>query len=204
MNFNSDYLALALIPIISALIGWLTNWVAVKMLFRPLQPVRFLGMTFQGLVPRRQRDLAEKIGETVESNLISHRDIEKILQSDETRREVAALIEDQIDRFLAQQFASIPMLGAFLQGSVRDEIRLILVRQFQSAVPESLDKLMSKVEANLNFREIVRDKIIEFDLGKLETIIYGISSRELRAIEYLGEVLGFLIGLIQVLMIQYL
>ncbi len=40
--------------------------------------------------------------------------------------------------------------------------------------------------------------IEEFDLGTLESIVYGIASKELKMIEVLGGVLGFLIGLLQV------
>ena len=198
---SSDTLSLAAIPLISAFIGWLTNCVAVKMLFRPHRPVRILGMTIQGLVPRRQRELAEKIGETVEQNLLSHKDIERVLQSEDTRKEVQTLVEEQIDRFLERNVASIPMIGMLVQGPVLRELRGVLVRQFEDAVPEVLDRLMTRMESHLDFRAIVREKIEEFDLGRLEKIIYDISARELRAIEYLGGVLGFVIGLVQVALV---
>lgn len=57
------------LPFVAALIGWFTNFVAVKMLFRPRKAVRILGIRFQGLVPRRQKELAEKIAETVEKKI---------------------------------------------------------------------------------------------------------------------------------------
>jgi uncharacterized membrane protein YheB (UPF0754 family) len=57
------------------------------------------------------------------------------------------------------------------------------------------------VESRLDFRKIVYDKIKDFEVSKLESIVFSIASRELKAIEYLGGVLGFLIGLVQVGMI---
>jgi uncharacterized membrane protein YheB (UPF0754 family) len=46
------------VPAIGGVIGWITNWIAVKMIFRPLRPIRLLGFRLHGLVPRRQADLA--------------------------------------------------------------------------------------------------------------------------------------------------
>ncbi|NDC78344.1 MAG: DUF445 family protein, partial [Chitinophagia bacterium] len=56
---------LASIPVISAFIGWVTNWVAIKMLFHPRRPIRFLGLTVQGIFPKRQRQFAERLGRMV-------------------------------------------------------------------------------------------------------------------------------------------
>ena len=47
-----------LTPFVGAFIGWLTNYVAIKMLFRPREPWYILGFPMQGVMPRRQRDLA--------------------------------------------------------------------------------------------------------------------------------------------------
>ena len=53
------------IPFISAFIGWFTNWIAIKMLFHPREPKRFLFMTIQGIFPKRQQQFAQKLGATV-------------------------------------------------------------------------------------------------------------------------------------------
>ena len=49
------------LPVIGALIGWLTNWVAVKMLFHPREPLKLGIVTVQGIFPKRQQALAEKL-----------------------------------------------------------------------------------------------------------------------------------------------
>ena len=56
---------LILLPIIAALIGWLTNYLAVKMLFHPKLPLQVLGFSIQGVFPKRQKQLADKLGSLV-------------------------------------------------------------------------------------------------------------------------------------------
>ena len=66
---------LYLIPFISAFIGWFTNWIAIKMLFHPKNPVKVLGITIQGIFPKRQQQFAQKLGVLVATELLHFNDI---------------------------------------------------------------------------------------------------------------------------------
>ena len=59
--------------------GWLTNWLAIRMLFRPREPLRLLGWSLQGVIPRRHAQLAERIAETVEKSLLTQKDLDKAM-----------------------------------------------------------------------------------------------------------------------------
>jgi uncharacterized membrane protein YheB (UPF0754 family) len=74
---------LIIIPCISAFIGWITNLVAIKMLFHPRQPVRILGLTIQGIFPKRQMQFAQKLGALVSNELLSFDEIEAKITSEE-------------------------------------------------------------------------------------------------------------------------
>jgi uncharacterized membrane protein YheB (UPF0754 family) len=198
---SSDWVTLTAIPLISALIGWITNYVAVKMIFRPRKPWKFLGITIQGLIPRRQHELALKLGETVEKKLVSHKDVQQVLLGPESTRLVLRLIEGQIDTFMTQRLANNPLIAMFVKNEAVDNIKRLLIEQLEGNIPELMEKLIDGVEDQLDFREIIREKVEAFDLGTLEGIIYDISSRELKAIEYLGGVLGLIIGLVQALIV---
>ena len=53
------------IPIISGSIGWFTNYIAVKMLLHPIEEKSFLGFKFQGVIPKRHHELADKIADAI-------------------------------------------------------------------------------------------------------------------------------------------
>ncbi|HCR36914.1 MAG TPA: DUF445 domain-containing protein, partial [Opitutae bacterium] len=75
------WLKLSWIPIVTALIGWGTNWVAIRMLFEPKKPFSIFGLNIQGLVPKRQRELASKTAEVVDREILSQHTIrENILK----------------------------------------------------------------------------------------------------------------------------
>ncbi|NTW04644.1 MAG: DUF445 family protein, partial [Peptococcaceae bacterium] len=84
------------LPIIGATIGWITNVLAVKLLFRPHRSVMVFGYKLQGLIPKRQRELSSSIGQVVEDELISIEDLIAIVKS-----------EDFLDKLSQSAFISI-------------------------------------------------------------------------------------------------
>ncbi len=198
MTSRSDLLFLVSIPIISACIGYVTNYIAVLMLFRPHTPKRCMGLVLHGLVPRRQKEIAASLGAMIERDLFSHEDIQAVLANAETTVEATAFLHEQIDIFIQSLSAQNPMIGMFVQGPLLEQVKGMLADQLSRKFPEFMERVVAKVEHRLDISEIVRTKVEQFDLSKLESIIYEVSARELKTIEVLGGVLGFLVGLGQV------
>lgn len=191
-----------LIPLISALIGWGTNALAVRMIFRPRRPRRILGLRVQGLVPRRQPEIARAIGRAVEHHLLSHHDIKEILAGEDAQAALDDAIRDHLREFIDKRLVeAVPMVQMFLSGDLRDRIENMMLAEVHKLVPELTARTLTRLEERLDFQELVEDRIRNFDTVKLESIILDIASRELRAIELLGGVLGFTIGCVQVLLL---
>ena len=194
---------LALIPVVSGFIGWLTNAVAIWMIFRPRRPFSLLGWKFQGLVPKRQPELAKSIGHTVETHLISHNDIEGFLRDPRILEQVDEVLTEQIRTFLDVRLKAIsPMVAMFLTGAMREKLEQLLKDEVRGFIPQVATRMIDHVEQNMDFQAIVEEKVRNFDLDRLEKIIREISARELKAIELLGGVLGFIIGLVQLALIH--
>jgi uncharacterized membrane protein YheB (UPF0754 family) len=198
MTSHSSTAVLVSIPIIAALIGYVTNYIAVIMLFRPHRPVKLGFATLQGLVPRRQREIASSLGAMIERDLFSSADIQAALSSAETSAEAAAFVDEQVSIFAQKISAENPMVGMFMQGPLLEQVKDMLKTQITQAFPQCIARVVDKVEHKLDVSEIVREKVEGFDLTKLEAIIHEVSARELKTIEVLGGVLGFLVGLAQV------
>ena len=103
-----------------------------------------------------------------------------------------------MDKFIQDKLGSIPMISILLQGELAHKIKSMLVYQLNTFIPEFLDTCMNHVEERLDFREIVREKVENFDHAKLEEMVFRIAAKELRTIELLGAILGFLVGVTQV------
>lgn len=193
-----SYLA---IPIISGLIGWITNFIAVKMIFRPRREIRFLGLRFIGLLPKRKMELAEKIADIVEKELISHRDLRLIIQTEDFHNQAGKVIKKRIEEFIQNKISSNILLTMLVSQEITNRLTETLMDELQKEIPGAISSLFEQVESNFDFKKIIHEKVSNFDMMRIESIVDSIASRELKAIEYLGGVLGFIVGLIQLAVI---
>ena len=189
-----------LTPFITALIGWLTNWVAIKMLFHPLKPMNLLLFKWQGLIPRRQKQMAAETAEIIEREILQQH---MILQ--EIRKiELGPYLEQAAHRLvwerIGPQLRSIPLLGGFVNDSILARFEAITVAEIKEEASPLMEEVATKFEASVDLKQMIEDNIAAFDLERLEDIVNAVAKREFRTIERLGAVLGFLIGCVQVLL----
>ncbi len=190
------------IPFISALIGWITNYIAIKMLFHPKKKIKILFFSIQGIFPKRQHILAAKLGNIVATELFSFEDIKSQFTSTDTAQEINKILDEKLEDFMENKLKStLPMLSMFMNGDVKAKIKNTLHEEFQNILPEILNQFSDKLEKDIDVESIVANKVSAFSTDKLEQILYSIMSKEFRFIEVLGGILGFLIGLMQLIII---
>ena len=185
------------IPAIGGLIGWSTNWLAVKMIFRPIKERRFLGIRVQGLIGRRQQDLAKAIGRVVGTHLVEHKDVVQSLN----KLDFGAILSGVLDKGLAPKIAELrglPLIGGFLTEERVRDIRTSIIDGIMKHREAVMDEVERGLAKGLDVPNLVEKKVAAFAIQKLEAMILEVAGRELRAIEVLGGVLGVLIGFLQV------
>jgi len=190
---------LLLLPVIASLIGWFTNYLAVKMLFHPRIPFRFLGVSIQGVFPKRQKQLAEKLGTLVAEELFSIQEVTLKLKELATSEESMDLVGKRIEKTIREKLVkSFPMLAMFLTDDMVEKVTNLFKAELQDFLGESAQDIGNKLEESLDVKELVREKVEAFSSDKLEEILFSIMRKEFRFIEMIGAVLGFLIGCVQV------
>jgi len=161
---------------VGATIGYVTNYFAIKMLFRPYKPVKIGNVTIfpQGVIPREKATLARKVGEVVRDYILSEEEIKKIVTSDEVREEIENFLDEKIENILdkdiqefltkeeiAEKFAEIienvvkekfSMFASFIS---RDMLKDILLRL---EIPLKLNQIISPDKA----KEVFKKEIFTF------------------------------------------
>ncbi len=186
------------LPIISALIGWLTNRVAIRMLFRPRRARKFAGLTWQGLIPRRQADIAVRTGEIIEKEILKGH----LLREHIEHIHVDDILEETVMRMvyhgIGPRLKKLPLLGGFVNDSHLKMLHQMALEEIKREAPHIVKKIATQAESRLDIRRLVEDRIREFDTERLERVVNSVAEKEFRSIEQLGAVLGFVIGLVQV------
>ena len=100
-------------PVVGAFIGYLTNMVAIKMLFRPLRAWRVFGMRVPftpGVIPSKREDLAINMGEMVGEHLLTSKEIGQALANEAFQIHLYGLIESRGSALLQQDLGPLPSL----------------------------------------------------------------------------------------------
>ena len=204
MQFPETWHSLLLLvafPLIGAAIGWLTNRLAIQMLFRPRQPVRVFWWTLQGLIPRRQPELARRVAEIVENDLFNQHLIRSEIAGMDLHPHLQQLATNIVWDRLAPRLRAIPLLGSFVNDKLLYNLNKIALESLVGETEILLEKVAGEVEKHIAVRRIVEEKIHAFDLDQLEAIVRKLAHQEFRSIEILGAVIGFAVGLVQSLLL---
>ena len=185
---------------ISATIGWITNWVAIKMLFRPHKEINFGLFKIQGLIPKRRAEIGSGIANIIQNELISVKDVISNIDREEFSKRLDSSIGKVLEKNLkAKVKEKFPVLQMFFTDRMAKDVS----NTIKDIIMENQEKIFeifsNYAEENINFEVIISDKISNFSLDKLEEIITLLAKKELKHIEVIGAILGGLIGVAQYL-----
>ncbi len=187
-------------PVIGALIGWFTNYVAIKMLFKPYEPINIFGYKWQGVIPKRRYDIARSMAKAIERELLSARDFAKILEGMEWEGEVEKAVSEIIEhKFKTPMIKRFPIVGLISENLV-NHIKYYITKEILRHVDEKKDKLVGSFQEKIDIKEMLVSRVDNLNLEQFEKLLIDFIARELRHIEWIGGILGFIIGCVQVAM----
>ncbi len=189
-----------LVILIGGTIGYMTNAVAIRMLFRPHRARRVLFLRFQGVIPKRKAKIARALGEAIERELLDTETLYNDFLNDDTKKAFKATLKkelaNRLDAVLPSMFKSI--LGTNLESALGHYID----RDGDALIETLFEAIKDKGLENVDIPSLVETKINAMDTRAFESLILSLVRRELRHIERLGFILGAIIGVIQALILS--
>lgn len=197
----NTFITIIVLALIGGIIGWITNILAIKLIFRPINPIKIpiLNIEILGLIPKRKKEIAENIGQVVANELISIDDIINDAFTEEDKLNLTSYVQNRIKNIINEKLNFIP---APFKMMVAPKIDSIVNEEVSSAINDITDDMIDKIKERVEIEKIVTEKINELDLLELERIIISVAKKELKHIEILGLILGLVIGLFQGIVIS--
>lgn len=192
----NDIFRILILAVIGGLIGYITNVIAIKLIFRPINPIKIpiFNIEIIGMIPKRKLEIASNVAQVIEEQFFSFDDIIENVITEQDKQIIIDYIKVRIKLVLNEKLGLIP---GSIRNLVQNYISEVIEDEIKSGVDELSEELIIKANNRINIKEIVENKINELDLYELETIILQIIKKELKQIEVLGLILGFFIGIIQ-------
>ncbi|MCM1567300.1 MAG: DUF445 family protein [Dehalobacter sp.] len=158
-------------PVIGAIIGYVTNYIAVKMLFRPINPIKIGNWTLPftpGIFPKRKGQLAKALGNAVGNNLLTSKDVENMFLSENIKntivQEISSSLYEMDERhtlkniftgFVSQdayqvlrEQAENIICSKIMSGVSRMDVGTIIAREGRRAMKEKIHGTMLALMVN--------------------------------------------------------
>ena len=192
----NNIIRILILAVIGGLIGYITNVIAIKLIFRPINPINIpiLNIEIIGMIPKRKTEIATNIAKVVEEQFISIDEITDNIITEQDKQHIIDYIKVRVKLILSEKMTLIP---STIRNLVQNYVSEIIEDEIREGIDELSEEMIIKTKSRINIKEIIESKINELDLYELETIILQIVKNELRHIEVLGLILGFFIGIVQ-------
>ena len=175
------------------------------MLFHPREPKKILGITFHGIFPKRQQQFAEKLGKLVSDEFLSFSDIEQKISDPQNLKKIMPMIEEHMDDFLRNRLSDeMPVISMFIGDKTINKLKIAFMKEIESLFPQVMKQFAGNLKNELDLEHIVIRKVAGFSSDKLEEILYQIMSKEFKFVEIIGAVIGFIIGVVQVIFTEFI
>ncbi len=185
---------LAISMLVGGFIGYITNYIAVEMLFKPRKPVRIplLNIKIQGVIPAKKAELAESLA-SIARDYFTGQGL-----SSEVARGLRETVRDYLRSALNSLASRNPVISSLLSpyiAALADTVADQLTRTIANKVAVDVAK-------RVDIARIVREEVERLSDREMEEIFRRIAGRELRYIEVMGFILGAVIGPIELLLLK--
>ncbi|MEP7237398.1 MAG: DUF445 domain-containing protein [Ferruginibacter sp.] len=186
--------------LLSCFTGWFVIWITLKLLFRPYKPISIAGIKIQGIIPANQQHVAESIGRLVSEQLFSFAALQDKVTDPENFNKLRPDIEKHIDSFLRVRLKdTFPMLSMLIGDKTINQLKTAFLLELESLFPVIMINYLTQLEKDIDIKKQVTEKIAGFSISKTEDLIYRSAKKQLIKMQLFGAFIGFLTGLIQIL-----
>ncbi|MCZ8341729.1 MAG: DUF445 family protein [Leptospira sp.] len=199
MNSLESQILLISIPFTYGFVGWVTNWLALKMTFYPL---RFWGIPpffgWQGIIPRKADKIGSKFVEVITERLLNVKDLVLKLDPNLAEKEILPSLEPIIQKATTQFANSIdPNLWNQIPAIIREEILLKIKRESGNIVKKVIKDLQVDIDSKLDIKNVVYRRLTGENVKIIVEMFQEVGGPEFKFIEKSGFIFGFLLGLVQ-------
>ena len=187
-------------PIFGGFTGWFTDWLALKMIFNPKQPTRYLGVvTWQGLFLKRRKEVAAEYGRLIAREVVTARNVfEAVLRGPLSDR-LFYMVTKQVQRMVDEQAGLARPFVVFAVGSGKyQSMKQMVAEELMKRLPETIKHVENYATDAMDLENTLVGKMQELSPEEFESLLRPAFQQDEWILITVGAVLGFLVGEMQV------
>jgi uncharacterized membrane protein YheB (UPF0754 family) len=192
------------LPIFGGCIGLFTDWLAIKLIFVPREPIRLWNVTVQGKFQRRRAEVAQQYGELIAREVLTVENLMATILCGPRSDRLLAMVQRTVEKVVDEQTSAAKPMVVMTIGTTR------LAAMKQAAAVRAVERLPDTIRQAEGYLTKAMDvaRMVEGRMLKLTPIEYeGLMRPAFRQDEWkliaVGGIIGFLVGELQVLLMLH-
>jgi uncharacterized membrane protein YheB (UPF0754 family) len=187
-----------ILPLFGIMVGYVTNYLAIRLIFRPLNPIKVGKLVIQGMFIKRQVEVSTEYSRIVASKIITIENIFEYIIRGPGSENLKLIVQHQIEKTIDEMAGIIKSLVEISTGSkLFIHIRNIACFRFMQELPMNIRNVFGYAENALNLEQILREKMIGLSTVEFEAFLRPVFKEDEFKLIIIGAILGGIAGLLQ-------
>ncbi len=191
-----------LLPITGLLVGWVTNWLALKMIFEPVEPRQVGPFRWQGLFLKRQPEVSEAYAAFFAERILHPQALtQAVLEGPASDRLVALLQVYASEAVDSAASLAKPVAQVAIGSQAWDQLRYAIAQRLADVVPSELDRVQEYAGEALNLQGELERNLKRLPSQDFEQVLRPVFREDETTLIAVGAILGGLAGVLQLLLL---
>lgn len=193
------------LPLFGAFTGYFTDWLALKMIFRPKEQRRYLGVfTWQGLFIKRRNEVAADYGRLIADEIITPANLFEAVLRGPLSDKVFLMVQRQVQRAVDEQAGPVKPFVVFAVGSTRyQEMKRVVAERVMERLPEAMRHVEDYASDALDLRNTLQTRMQQLTDDEYENLLRPAFRQDEWILVTVGAVLGALVGELQAFLLLH-
>lgn len=184
------------LPAAGFLVGYATNWVALKLIFNPREPKKFGPFVFHGLFHKRQKEVAGEFSKLTAGKVLNADNITKTVTQGESADKIQSIVEGRVNE-LIDKYLAHPMAAMVLPADQREPLRNELLERIREEIPKEGGLLHTFAGKSVDIRHEINDRMDKLPPEEFEGVLRPAFQADEWKLILAGAALGLAAGVLQ-------
>ena len=187
-----------ILPVAGFLVGWVTNWMALKVIFQPLEPRNVCGYTLHGIFLKRQDEVSKIFARVVCVEILHIKAIWESIFSGRLSKNFFAMLRAHTLVFVDNLLVEVQPLAIAAMGSEKYlQMKEDIAQKVLDKIPSVIDVSYEYTQQALDMENTISTKMAELSSSEFEGVLHPAFEEDEIQLIALGGILGAIVGVIQ-------
>ncbi|MEQ8352146.1 MAG: DUF445 family protein [Leptospiraceae bacterium] len=191
-------------PIMGLIVGYVTNWLALQMIFRPLEPRKFFGFIYyQGLFLKRQPEVSYEFADVLQNRVFHSENLVRMIFEGKGGDLLIQLVRDKAAEGVEQAVKDTPVIPMMINDEQKRLMKEQTANMLVGAVPHVAERVESYITEALDIKQTLARRLSFLPPAEFEELLHSVFKEDELTLIGLGAFLGGMVGLLQAFLVFF-